>query len=211
LAQVKRRSGTAWLWQRLATWAPGEHVKRQAASVRRQASSVKRQAASIEAPGRARAERPSRQTRAFGAGVGGVKGANARAVGVSSTSCSARRRLWGHGHPERLFGAKIWVRNGQDPSAAMRRTPPEWLPAGAEGVQGLPSWPSGDDVQEAHMCGRARNQHVGSASWSQGLASLTGLTSPTRLTSLTSLTSLTCGRRRVLQHDGWRGIRLGPK
>jgi hypothetical protein len=58
-------------------------------------------------------------------------------------------------------------------------------------------------IQEAHMCGRARNQHVGSASWSQGLASLTGLASPTRLTSLT------CGRRRVLQHDGWRGIRLG--
>jgi hypothetical protein len=151
---VKRRSGTAWLWQRLTTWAPGEHVKRQAASVRRQASS-------IEAPGRARAERPSRQTRAFGAGVDGVNGANARAVSVSSTSCSARRRLWGHGHPERLFGAKIWVRNGQDPSAAMRRTPPEWLPAhpgegatGAEGVQGLPSWPRGDDIQESkrHTC-----------------------------------------------------------
>jgi hypothetical protein len=96
-------------------------------------------------------------TRAFGAGVDGVDGANARAVSVSNTSCSARRRLWGHGHPERLFGAKIWVRNGQDPSAAMRRTPPEWLAAdvgegtvgavgavGAEGVQGLRSWSRGD-------------------------------------------------------------------
>jgi hypothetical protein len=153
-------------------------VKRQAAGVRQQAASVERRASSIEAAGRARAERPSRQTRAFGAGVDGVgvNGANARAVSVSSTSCSARRRLWGHGHPERLFGAKIWVRNGQDPSAAMRTTPPEWLPGGRRRRTGLAVVAQrrrhAREEAHVHMCRRARNQHVESAS-------LAGLTSPT--------------------------------
>ena len=73
----------------------------QASSGWRQASSVKHRGFWL---GSSRATVEA--TRAFGAGVDGADGANARAVSVSNTSCSARRRLWGHGHSERLFGAK---------------------------------------------------------------------------------------------------------